>query len=149
MFEYNTGMVDTTPHRNKQINWVEPADVEKYVRSVLAIEADDIPQEKIDAGKWTLGEIQLNQIKVDRDMVKKHDSEDLHIGRRDNFVATIKLGKLILPLIVLGREKFLVDGYARYRALKEIGVDKAKVIFQDFDEDNQDTKNDNVPAGQG
>lgn len=56
---------------------------------------------------------------------------------------------LILPLIVLGREKFLVDGYARYRALKEIGVDKAKVIFQDFDEDNQDTKNDNVPAGQG
>lgn len=110
-------MKDTESSKETQINWIEPVNIERYVRSVLAIEADDIPQDKIDSGKWTLGEVQLEEIKVDLDMLKKHDSQELHISRKDNFVATIKIGKPILPLIVLGREKFLVDGYARYIGL--------------------------------
>lgn len=126
-------MVDLESLKEIQTNWVESADVEKYTRFVLATEADDIPQEKIDAGEWVLGEVTINEIKVDIEMIRKHDSQDLHVGRRDGFVTTIKLGKPILPLIVLGRDKFLVDGYARYRALKQIGVDKVKVIFQKFD----------------
>ena len=126
-------MIDTESSKEIRVSWVELADIEKYVRSVLAVEADDIPQEKIDAGKWTLGKIPINEIMVDIEMIRKHDSQELHVGRRDGFVTTIKLGKPILPLIVLGRDKFLVDGYARYRALKQIGVDKVKVIFQKFD----------------
>lgn len=115
-----------------KVNWSIPDDMEKYVRSVLAVEADDIPQDKINAGRWVIAEVPTNDIKVDLEMINRHDSEELHIGRRNNFVATIKLGKPVLPLIVLGKEKFLVDGYARYRAFKEIGIEKVKVIYQEF-----------------
>jgi ParB-like chromosome segregation protein Spo0J len=43
---------------------------------------------------------------------------------------SIKRGIPIYPLILLGKNLFLVDGYARYRALKELDIKKVKVIRQ-------------------
>ncbi|NYH92188.1 hypothetical protein [Actinopolymorpha rutila] len=51
--------------------------------------------------------------------------------RRDGFVERIRSGVHLPPLIVLGRELKLVDGYARYRALRLLGIGSAQVLRQD------------------
>jgi ParB-like chromosome segregation protein Spo0J len=38
-------------------------------------------------------------------------------------------------LIALGRERFLVDGYARYRACMKLGIERARVVVQEFGEE--------------
>lgn len=115
------------------IKWKMVPDIKEYVKETLAKEADDIPQEKINKAPWYLDEIKISQLKIDEQMVKEQDNEPLHIQRRDNFIKMIKNEEEILPLIVLGRDLFLVDGYARCRALKQLGVDTVMVLRQSFD----------------
>lgn len=110
--------------------WSLPSDPTKYVKEVLAKEAADIPEEKINQGKWTLAELSFNDIQVNEEMIARHDLDPQHIERRNNFIKMIEEEKPILPLIVLGKELFLVDGYARYRALKELGIESVEVVMQ-------------------
>lgn len=120
-----------------KVNWRFPENIEEYVLSVLAKEADDIPEEKIKAGKWALDEIQLDLIKVNEDMIARHEQEVLHVARKQDFIKSINDNTPIYPLIVLGRDMFLVDGYARYRALKELSIKKVKIIKQLFNSTDQ------------
>jgi hypothetical protein len=112
--------------------WTLPADPTKYVKEVLAKEAAEIPEEKINQGKWVLAEINYTDIRVNDEMIVLHDLDPQHIERRNNFIKMIEEGKPILPLIILGKDLLLVDGYARYRALKELGIESIEVILQEF-----------------
>lgn len=114
-----------------KINWKKIENINKYVSETLSKEADDIPKEKLQ-DSWVEEEIDFNKIKVDENMIRQHDSEKMHIRRKDDFIQLIKQGKLIFPLIVLGKDLFLVDGYARYRAIKDLGIRRVKVFKQDF-----------------
>lgn len=112
------------------MNWKIPKNINRYVEETLTREADDIPEEQITAGKWILDELDLEFIKVNQKMIGRHDEDPLHIKRKLDFMDSIKRGIPIYPLILLGKNLFLVDGYARYRALKELDIKKVKVIRQ-------------------
>lgn len=115
-----------------KILWKPITNADEYAHKVLALEADDIPIELINKGKWVLDELLLDQFSVDQDLINDHDHDKVHIARRDNFITLIRKQTQILPLIALGEKLFLVDGYARFRALKKLGVTSAKVIKQEL-----------------
>lgn len=114
-----------------RIRWAIVPDPQKHVMDVLALEADDVPVEKIHQGKWVLDTVSLEEIKIDERMASGHDHDARHVKRRDGFVASIRAGREIKPLIVLGEDLFLVDGYARYSALKDLHVKRAQVLRQE------------------
>lgn len=116
-----------------EIVWKRVDDVSNYVRGTLCQEAPDIPAHLIEQAPWYVETISLDQVKVDQQVIDCHDTQEIHIKRRDGFAVSCRSRTPLLPLIVLGRDNFLVDGYARYRALRMLGVDRASVIRQRFD----------------
>ena len=112
------------------IRWAAIPDSGKFVADTLASEARDIPLEKLNQGKWFADTLSLDEIKVDERMADNHKRDPLHIKRRDRLMALIRAGKEINPLIVLGADLFLVDGYARYSVLKELRVKHVRVLRQ-------------------
>lgn len=115
------------------LRWKYVADPDAYVALTLAREAGDIPRETIAAHAWYVAELPLSSIKVDEAMVRRHDLDEAHSARRDRFARTIARGDELLPLIVLGGESRLVDGYARYRACKMLGIERVRVLRQEHD----------------
>jgi hypothetical protein len=112
-------------------SWMTVADPESYVRRVLAREADDIPVALIDAFAWRQHhDLSLADLRVDENMVARHDRIPLHLERRDGFMERISAAEPIPPLIALGADRFLVDGYARIRALRRLGISHASVLVQ-------------------
>ena len=112
------------------IKWKSVENIEEYVKKTLAEEAHDIPQLEIDASPWVLAEIEVSKIHTDRQMIADHNNDPLHIARKDHFKDIIKKGKELLPLIVLGKNLYLVDGYARFQALRDLGISKIQVFKQ-------------------
>jgi len=121
---YNAGM---------EIVWKRIDDVYNYVRGTLYQEAPDIPGHLIEQAPWYVETISLDAVKVDQQMIDCHDTQEIHIKRRDHFVESCRSKTPLPPLIVLGKDDFLVDGYARYRALGMLNVDQVSVIRQRFD----------------
>ena len=117
---------------NKELilQWTIISDPQKYVSDVLVAEAGDIPAEKINQGPWFVDTVTLRDITIDRRMIGEHDLDPVHIARRDDVIASIRAGHEIKPLIALGEELFLVDGYARYRALQKLRVERVQVLRQ-------------------
>jgi hypothetical protein len=113
-----------------QVQWQTVGDPSAYVRSVLLEQAPDIPDALIVERPWLQEEIALAALAPDLEMIERHDSQARHIRRRDGFVAAVRGGAEIPPLIVLGKNHKLVDGYARYRALRFLGLDHGQVLRQ-------------------
>ncbi|MGH7487782.1 MAG: hypothetical protein ACREMY_19595 [bacterium] len=114
-----------------EVRWRAIAEVDVYVRGVLEREASEIPTVLIESHPWRqVPDLALSDLHVDESMVARHDDTALHQRRRDGFIALVTTGKPLLPLIALGCERHLVDGYARLRALRKLGVDAASVIIQ-------------------
>ena len=111
------------------VRWLPTDDASAYVKRVLAKEADDIPAAITRYG-WYADEVPLDDLRVAEDLIERHDREATHVERRDRFEARIAAGEAIPPLIALGADLFLVDGYARYRALRRLGVTRAHVLRQ-------------------
>jgi hypothetical protein len=106
-------------------------DVDQYVRTILAHEADDIPQSLIDRFPWCQQfDVDLAALDVDEGMVRRHDRQSVHLRRRDGFLERIRSGEPLPPLIALGGRRRLVDGYARLRALRLLGIASASVCVQ-------------------
>jgi hypothetical protein len=116
-----------------EIVWKCIDDIYNYVRGTLSQEAPDIPGHLVDQAPWYVETVDLDEIKVDQEMIDCHDIQAIHIKRRDDFVLSCRSKKPLLPLILLGKDDFLVDGYARYRALRMLNVDQVSVIRQRFD----------------
>lgn len=110
--------------------WQRIDDPAVYVRTVLAAEAPDIPPALIAAHDWSQATVFLEHIQPDHAMLEQHDRDPVHIARRDGFIRRIRAGEPLPPLIVLGTHWKLVDGYARYRALRSIGGTEAQVLGQ-------------------
>lgn len=114
-----------------QAVWIKVGDVDLYVRNVLALEADDIPQSLIDVGPWHQQfEVGLVSLEIDEVMVRWQDGLHVHLKRRDGFAERIRSGEPLPPLIALGDHRHLVDGYARLRALRLLDIDSASVCVQ-------------------
>lgn len=116
-----------------EIVWQPIDDIDNYVMDTLSREAPDIPGHLIDQAPWYVETIDLDMVKVDQKTIDCHNIQAIHIKRRDDFILSCKSRKPILPLIVLGRDEFLVDGYARYRALRMLNVAQVSVIRQRSD----------------
>ncbi len=116
--------------KTEGVLWAVISNPEEYVRTVLVREAADIPRQKISRGKWFVDVLSLDELQIDQIMVTDHDGDPLHIKRRDAFVDSIQAGREINPLIALGEDLLLVDGYARYSALAKLGLKKAHVLRQ-------------------
>jgi hypothetical protein len=106
------------------------ADPGAYAVTILAHEASDIPTELITSHDWFQDTLSLDTLDVNEDMVARHDTDPIYVARRDAFVARIRGGEPIPPLITLGSTLHLVDGYARCRALRSLGVRMADVLRQ-------------------
>jgi len=115
------------------IKWKSVKNIEDYVKKTLAEEANDIPQFEIDASPWILAEIEISEIHTDTQMIADHNDDPLHVARKDHFKDMIKKGEKLLPLIVLGKNLSLVDGYARFQALRDLGISKIQVFRQSID----------------
>lgn len=113
-----------------QVVWLQIGDPAAYVRHVLNQETPDIPADRVTAHDWVQTSLTVDALQVDSDMITAHDSEPVHIDRRDRFIASITARDPIPPLIALGAELFLVDGYARYRALRSLGLSQVSVLRQ-------------------
>ncbi len=101
-----------------------------FVRETLAAEASDISVEVLTKYKWIADELPIDDLIVDSDLMTRHDDDPIHLERRNSVEARISAGDPILPLIVLGPAMYLVDGYARYRALRRLHVDQVQVLRQ-------------------
>ena len=110
------------------MQWLLTEDASAYVMRVLAKEASDIPAAAIARHGWYVDDVPLEDLRVAEDLIDRHDREAAHVERRDRFEARITAGEAIPPLITLGADLFLVDGYARYRALRRLGVTRAHVV---------------------
>jgi hypothetical protein len=110
--------------------WLPIDDPTGYVVRILAKEADDIPPAAITRYVWYVDDLPLDDLRVADDLIERHDREAVHVERRDTFEARITAGEAIPPLIALGEDLFLVDGYARYRALRRLAVSRAQVLRQ-------------------
>lgn len=115
-----------------KIKWVTVENIEEYVKKTLAAEADDIPQSLINEAPWILVEVKSSKIHPNAQMIDDHNQDPIHISRKDNFINMIKNGEAILPLIVLGKNLSLVDGYARFRAFRDLEITKIQVFKQNF-----------------
>jgi hypothetical protein len=109
-------------------HWLTVSDPTAYARRVLLDEAPDIPERRVTERRWRQDEQALDAILADEEMIKRHDGNPLHVHRRDTFVQAIRAGREIPPLILLGDH--LVDGYARYRALRLLEISRAQVLKQ-------------------
>ncbi|GAA5034949.1 hypothetical protein [Actinopolymorpha pittospori] len=101
-----------------------------HALATLTEEAPDIPIELITRHDWFQDTLNLELLDVNEDMVERHDADPIHVARRDGFVARIRADEPIPPLIALGPTLHLVDGYARCRALRSLGVWTAAVLRQ-------------------
>lgn len=110
--------------------WLRPDDPAEYVRGVLKVEAPEIPDALL-AGPWSQIVLSLSDLRVNEAMVAEHDVNPIHRRRRDDFVDAIKKGVPLPPLIALGVRRDLVDGYARLRAARVLGVGDVEVIAND------------------
>jgi hypothetical protein len=101
-----------------------------YVTGVLSHEAPDISPDAIKRFPWQVDDLRLDKLRVDTAMLARHDRESIHVKRRDLFVTSIIAGRPIAPLIALGGDLILVDGFSRYRALTKLDVDHGPVLRQ-------------------
>ncbi len=115
------------------ITWKDVPNIKQFVDDVLHQEASDIPQHEIDAGKWYLDEIDINDISIDIKIVESHKASETEIKLTESFIQSLMDGQAIFPLIVLWKDVMLVDGYHRFLALKKLNVMKVKVFRQKFD----------------
>jgi hypothetical protein len=104
------------------------SDAATYVHDVLRQDAPEIPSDLYLGRDWIQGELELSALAPDQEMIARHDRQQRHVDRRDRFIAAIRSGTEIPPLIVLGPDRKLVDGYARIRALRLLGVERAQVL---------------------
>ena len=112
------------------VRWKNVGDPDEFVGGVLSAEAGDIPRQLVTAHGWCLDDVPLERITVDGVMIERHDHDDIHVQRRDAFIGMMLNGEEVYPLIVMGPNFSLVDGYARYRACKKLGVGKVRVARQ-------------------
>lgn len=108
--------------------WLSVPNPSGFALEVLRRQAPDIPEHLITARPWHQHELPLDAIHPDRAMIERHDNNPRHVRRRDNFVAAIRAGQELPPLIVLNHH--LVDGYARYRALVLLDIAQAQALTQ-------------------
>ncbi|GEM_PF-6698327 len=113
-----------------RVRWQHVADPFAYVLDVLSREAPDIPMDLIARSPWFEDTVPLSALRPDHEMLARHDHQPEHIQRRDRFLARVRAGAEIPPLTALGADLFLVDGYARYGALKRLQIQHVRVLRQ-------------------
>lgn len=115
-----------------EINWLRPASASQFVHAVLRLEAPDIPPAKLE-GPWSQRRLAIAELRANEAMVVEHDADPVHRRRRDRFVNAFRSRAPIPPLIALGEDRYLVDGYARLRAARLLGLQEVEVLVQQAD----------------
>lgn len=111
-----------------EVRWSRVADLRSFATAALQADAPDVLPIVDGAGAWLLDRVPISALQVDGAMVARHEARALHRRRRDGFVDLVLSGNEVPPLLVLGDELALVDGYARMRALRVLGQEHALVI---------------------
>jgi len=110
--------------------WLQISDAGSYARRILNEEAPEIPTDLVENGSWTQETMSPADLLVDESMVARHDDDPLHQDRRDGFSQAILSGEELPPLIAIGPDRHLVDGYARLRAVRQLEINEVSVIVQ-------------------
>ncbi len=82
--------------------------------------------------EWIIQSLKLDEIALDQDLLAepefKKDIQKRVAIQKNNILRN----KPITPLVVMYKNKYLIDGYARFFALKELRIKEAKVYFGKF-----------------
>lgn len=114
---------------------VEPSRIKGYLLKLLGEEWGSLKGEDYDnikKVKWSIRSLGLDEIILDQNLLNEPRFKK-DIQRRVRFQKNkILRGEPIRPLVVMYKDKYLIDGYARFLAFKELGVKEAKVYFGVF-----------------
>lgn len=106
------------------------ADAGTYAQRILREEAPEISAAVIEGRGWTQTLLTPDDVLVDEAMIARHDADPVHQERRDRFRQAILSGQELPPLIAVGPDRHLVDGYARLRAVRLFKIEDVSVIIQ-------------------
>ena len=126
---YRTDGVEGT----SSLTWIEIANGASYVRATLAIEAPEILDLLTPADRWECVELPIELVQTDAATLAKHAADLSHHQRLEECLERIRLGRPLLPLILLNCERgarYLVDGYTRYRAAQQLGARSVMMLRQ-------------------
>lgn len=126
---YRTDGVEDT----SSLTWIEIANGASYVRATLAIEAPEILDLLAPADWWECVELPIELVQADVATLAEHSDNPVHQRRLEECLERVRLGRPLLPLILLHcerGERYLVDGYTRYRAAQQLGARSVMVLRQ-------------------
>jgi len=111
---------------------VESSRIKDYLLELLGKEWDNPKGEDYDnikRVKWSIQSLNLDEIILDQDLLNEPDFKK-DIQMRVEFQKNkILRNEPIPPLVVMYEDKYLIDGYARFFALKELKIKEAKVYL--------------------
>jgi hypothetical protein len=104
--------------------------LDDFVRHIVDEETPSIEVLVEPHKTWEQVDLAINELAIDDDLIARHDSDPRHCARRDHWLGVIERGAVIPPLLAvpLGSRLCLVDGYARFRALRAAGITTASVV---------------------
>lgn len=126
---YRTDGVENT----SLLTWIEIANGASYVRATLAIDAPEILDLLAPTDRWECLELPIELVQADAATLANYADNPVHQRRLEECLERIRLGRPLLPLILLHCERgarYLVDGYTRYRALQQLRVRSVMVLRQ-------------------
>jgi len=110
---------------------VEESRIKDYLLELLAKEWDPKGEDysNIKKVKWSVQSLSLDEITLDQELLIDPDFQK-DVPRRVEFHRNkILHNEPIMPLVIMYKDKYLVDGYARFFALKKLGIKEAKVYL--------------------
>lgn len=112
------------------VSWALVAEPREFAWRVIHAETPSVGAVIDPEWEWQQVEVPLSRLMADEDLITRHDDEPLHCRRRDHFLGVIDSGATIPPLLasVAGAHLQLIDGYARFRALRARGIESASVV---------------------
>jgi hypothetical protein len=109
-------------------------DLAAFVRRIVDEEAPSVEWLIEGHERWVQVEVPLAELDVDEALIARHDADALHCARRDRVLGALRDGAELPPLLAVPtdeRDLWLIDGYARVRALRLMGVDRVQVVRPD------------------
>jgi len=108
--------------------------IKEFLLSLLSKEWDLKGEEyrNLRKASWSLQTLNLKDINLDHELLEDEKFQSEVKERIDYQKDRISCNEPIMPLVVMYDNKMLMDGYARFFALRELGIYRARVYYGEF-----------------
>lgn len=116
------------------VAWITVTDLASFVRRIVDEETPSVDGLVEGYQRWVQADVSVGELDLDEALIARHDADPLHCARRDRVLQALHAGAELPPLLAVPtgeRRLWLIDGYARVRALRVMGVDRVQVVRPD------------------